>query len=156
MRREQTTLLHSFKGIFRYAPGGEQIALPSRAAVRYTPNEGVSFTPPENRRLNRAATVPTRQQQGSTTGRRAQVTLLDATNNHWWILFGVRGSRRTLQPTQIQVTDLTTDSHIFRQLKKIYRTHRGWLRLWLSVWRLDYCEVVKVCNQPNATPQSHY
>lgn len=145
MRKAQATPFSSIRGILQYA--GEQITRPSRAATRYTPQETSSSTPPKSVQLQplSGAAVPLQQQQGPTLGQQSQVTIPDPNNSlQWWILFGVRGARRTLVPTQIHVTSQTTDSHIFQELKRCYRIYRGRLRLWLSVWRLEYCEVVKV------------
>lgn len=61
-----------------------------------------------------------------------------------WILFGVKGSRRTLTPTQVSINDQSTDYSVFQELKRCYQTRRGRLRLWFSIWRLENCEVVKV------------
>ncbi|KAL6828399.1 hypothetical protein V8C40DRAFT_286390 [Trichoderma camerunense] len=145
VRKSRTTLLSSIKGILNYTNGG-QITRPSRAATRYTPQESSSSSPPESVQLQplAPAAVPLQQQQGPTIGQQAQATIPDSNNSlQWWILFGVRGARRTLVPTQIHVTSQTTDGHIFQELKRCYMIYRGRLRLWLSVWRLDYCEVVK-------------
>lgn len=61
-----------------------------------------------------------------------------------WILVGIQGARRTLTPAQIPVSDQSTDHDVFQELSKCYRAYRGRLRLWFSIWRLGYCEVVKV------------
>ncbi|EHK15609.1 uncharacterized protein TRIVIDRAFT_228635 [Trichoderma virens Gv29-8] len=142
VRGAKATLLSSVKGILRYT--GEKIALPSRAATRYTPQGDSSSTPPENQqyRLRRAVTLP--QPQGMTISQQIQEkTPESASNQQWWILFGVKGARRTLEPTQIHVTSRTTDGDIFQELKRSYKIYRGRLRLWFSVWRLEYCDVVK-------------
>ncbi|KAL7911036.1 hypothetical protein GGI35DRAFT_332667 [Trichoderma velutinum] len=144
VRKAQATILSSIKGILRYT--GALVARPSIAATRYTPQEGSSPTLPESQQQHLARAVPHRLQQGPTISQQTltQVTIPDATNNQqWWILLGIKGARRTLVPTQIHVTSQTTDSHIFLELKRYYRIYRGRLRLWFSVWRLDYCEVVK-------------
>ncbi|KAL6834007.1 hypothetical protein J3E69DRAFT_325707 [Trichoderma sp. SZMC 28015] len=142
VRKVQVTLFSSIKGILQYAGG--QITRPSRAATRYTPQESNPSTPPENQRQPLTGATPLQQQQGPTIGQQVQATIPDPNDSlQWWILFGVRGARRTLVPTQIHVTSQTTDSYIFQELKRCYTIYRGRLRLWLSVWRLDYCEVVK-------------
>lgn len=61
-----------------------------------------------------------------------------------WILLGIQGEKRTMEPAEIQVDEWTTDYHFFKALRLCYRRHRGKLRLWFSIWRLHYCEVVKV------------
>ncbi|KAL7800382.1 hypothetical protein V8C43DRAFT_302439 [Trichoderma afarasin] len=144
VKKSRTTLLSSIKGILNYTNGG-QITRPSQAATRYTPQTSSSSAPPQSVQLQPlAGAASPHQQQGSTIGQQAQVVTPGSTNNQqWWILLGIKGARRTLVPTQIHVTSQTTDSDIFQELKKSYKIHRGRLRLWFSVWRLDYCEVVK-------------
>lgn len=145
MKKSRTTLLSSIKGILNYTNGG-QITRPSQAATRYTPQTSSSSAPPQSVQLQPlAGAASPHQQQGSTIGQQAQVVTPGSTNNQqWWILLGIKGAQRTLVPTQIHVTSQTTDSDIFQELKNSYKIHRGRLRLWFSVWRLDYCEVVKV------------
>ena len=60
-----------------------------------------------------------------------------------WVLFGVQGSRRTLEISHIPINDQSNDSSLYCSLRQHYRTNRGRLKLWFSFWRLDYCEVVK-------------
>jgi hypothetical protein len=62
------------------------------------------------------------------------------------ILLGVQGSRRTLTPDQIIINASSTDSTLFQGIKQCYKTNRGRLRLWLSIWHLETCEVVRVCS----------
>lgn len=146
VKKTPATLRSSLEGIVRYI-SGEQAASSSQAAQRYTP-QNISPILPENRN---AAPIPLRplpplEQGHSTAGNDAQIPSPESTDDlEWWILFGVRGAWRTLVPTQIHVNSQTTDSHIFQELKKNYRLHRKRLSLWFSVWRLDHCEVVKVC-----------
>ncbi|KAL6696124.1 hypothetical protein J3F84DRAFT_373091 [Trichoderma pleuroticola] len=144
VKRSRATLLSSIKGILNYTNGGH-ITRPSQAATRYTPQASSSSAPPQSVQLQPlAGAVSPHQQQGSTIGQQAQAATPNSNNSlQWWILFGVRGARRTLVPAQIHVTSQTTDSYIFQELKRCYRIHRGKLRLWLSVWRLYSCEVVK-------------
>lgn len=146
VKKAPATMRSSLEGIIRYI-SGEQTASSSQAAQRYTP-QNISPILPENRN---SAPIPLRplpplEQGRSTAGLDAQMSSLESTDDlEWWILFGVRGAWRTLVPTQIHVNSQTTDSHIFQELKKNYRLHRKGPSLWLSVWQLDHCEVVKVC-----------
>ncbi|KAK8087878.1 hypothetical protein PG997_002839 [Apiospora hydei] len=59
-----------------------------------------------------------------------------------WVLLGVQGQRRTIDPAEILIDQWTTDHQFFKSLKASYRRYRGKLRLWFSIWRLHYCEVV--------------
>ena len=61
-----------------------------------------------------------------------------------YVLFGVPGSRRTLTASQVMIDNQSTDSSFFHDLKKCYEKHRGCLRLWFSIWRLEYCEIARV------------
>jgi hypothetical protein len=61
-----------------------------------------------------------------------------------FILFGVQGSRRSIELEHIEIDDYINDSHFYSSLRKHYRQHRGRLKLWLSIWRLGFCDGVKV------------
>ena len=92
------------------------------------------------------ASIQTLRQGSRTMNQQNQTPMPDPANQaSSYILFGVQGSRRTLTPSQILINDQSTDSSVFQDLKKCYQTHRGRLRLWFSIWHLEYCEVVKVC-----------
>ncbi|KAL7936336.1 hypothetical protein V8C35DRAFT_254880 [Trichoderma chlorosporum] len=141
VRNVQATLSSHVKGLVRYMSDG-QVAQPQRVHLHSSlQSTGTSFT---SRLQTPAELVPFNDQRGPTAGLQAQVAISDYANSlPKWILFGVKGGRRTLVPTQIRVVSGATDSHIFQELKRCYKAYRGRLRLWFSVWRLDYCEVVK-------------
>jgi hypothetical protein len=67
-----------------------------------------------------------------------------ATFNQLFILFGVKGPRRTLELAQIDTKRYTDDRTFFRDLRQKYRELRGFWRYWFSVWRLRHCDFVKV------------
>lgn len=46
--------------------------------------------------------------------------------------------------SQIPVNSRATDYSTFQELRRCYGSRWGRLRLWFSVWRLEYCESVKV------------
>ncbi|KAF4126272.1 hypothetical protein GMORB2_0008 [Geosmithia morbida] len=59
-------------------------------------------------------------------------------------IFLACGERRgTSTPTQVAVRRHATDSEVSEELRKWYRLRRGWVRLWFSIWRLEYCDAVK-------------
>jgi len=60
------------------------------------------------------------------------------------ILFGVQGSRWSLEIEQISVTTLLNDPAFFRQLKTRYKKHRSWLKRLLSPFRFRFCRFVKL------------
>lgn len=61
-----------------------------------------------------------------------------------FVFFGVKGSRRTLELAQIDTNQVSDDSLFFANMKREYKTLRGRLRYWLSIWRLSHCDFVKV------------
>lgn len=84
-------------------------------------------------------------QQGVVVASQQSTAVLahSATAIQSWILFGVQGSRRTMEISHIPINNQSNDSSLYRSLRQHYRTNRGRLKLWFSFWRLDYCEVVK-------------
>lgn len=61
-----------------------------------------------------------------------------------WVLLGVQGSRPTRIPGEVAVETSTTDYHFFKSLKAEYAKHRGRIRLWFSLWQLEYFEFAEV------------
>ena len=82
--------------------------------------------------------VQTRQQQASHTA------IIVQGNNQSVVLFGVKGSRITLELAQIDAVKYGKDNLFFLNLREEYKQRRGRLRYWLSVWRLSHCDFVKV------------
>jgi hypothetical protein len=62
-----------------------------------------------------------------------------------YILFGVKGARRTLELAQIDAKRHKDDGLFFMELRMHYKQLRGFWRRWFSVWRLKHCDFVKVC-----------
>lgn len=50
-----------------------------------------------------------------------------------YVLFGVKGSRRTLDLGQIGVNKNSDDNSLFQSLRLAYRKHRGFWRYWFSI-----------------------
>lgn len=65
--------------------------------------------------------------------------------NQLFVLFGVKGTRRTPELAQMNTYNYATDGEFFEDLKKEYRGLRGYLRYWFSVWQFSHCDFVKVC-----------
>lgn len=138
-----------FGRIYRNKPTAVA-SLSSTAAERYVPQElsqvpscRVSGSPRPDDRQSSAITLP--HQRDSLTNEFVPIAIPNTVARaRTWILFGVQGARRTLNPTQVMINDQSTDYELFQGLKKFYRLHRGRLRLWFSIWRLENCEVVKV------------
>lgn len=124
----------------------------SAASRRYTPQGNLasgssqSGSQPHSQSQASATTpVPGNQQLPPTTAQCVRTQTHGSSNrNDKWILFGANGGRRTLKPCQISINDQSTDYSVFQELKKAYRSQRGLLRLWFSIWQLEYCQVVKV------------
>jgi hypothetical protein len=83
-----------------------------------------------------------------------QVNINIAGNTELFVLFGVKGWRRTLELAQIDVSKHMDDDTFFQALLKEYRNCRGFLRYWLSVWQFQYCDFVKVSLLWNMTARS--
>jgi hypothetical protein len=64
--------------------------------------------------------------------------------NQLFVLFGVKGTRRTLELAQINTKKHTNDKTFFEDMRNEYRYLRGYLRYWFSVWRFSHCDFVKV------------
>ena len=138
-----------FKDMFRKATPAPAATSTSSAAQRYTPPRNAAPAPGSSSngrgQSNLTASIQHHQQRSVITDQQGQTASPDpAGQTQFYILFGVQGSRRTLTPGQVPINDQSTDSSIFRDLKKCYQIYRGKLRLWFSIWRLEYCEVVKV------------
>jgi hypothetical protein len=73
-----------------------------------------------------------------------------STQNHYiqkkslWFIFKIEGPRAAPMWDQFGDEDLGTDRLFQQRLKQRHHRLRGWLRLWLSYWRLSYWEFVKV------------
>ncbi|GFF25909.1 hypothetical protein IFM61606_09579 [Aspergillus udagawae] len=151
-KASRVLLTTSTEDILHKAPSASTAATVSVAAQKYTPPENVKCTSSSAHGIlpsdggQSSVTAPTQPHQGSPiTGQQVQIAAPNPTGQtQSWILFGVQGARRTLTPAQISVNDQSTDYSVFQELKESYRTHRGRLRLWFSIWRLEFCEVVKV------------
>ena len=64
--------------------------------------------------------------------------------NQLFIMFGVKGPRRTLELAQIGTEEQSDDHTLFTELRNKYKILRGFWRYWFSVWRLNHCDFVKV------------
>ena len=117
----------------RYTPPGN--AIPSA-----TTGQGLQSTDISQSNMDQGQS----QQQGTVVAsQQSPAALVPATAIQSWVLFGVQGSRRTLEISNIPISNHSNDSSFYRSLRQHYRTNRGRLQLWFSFWRLDYCEVVK-------------
>ena len=129
----------------------------SRASARYTPTSSAVSTSSTSQDMQNSGSddaeietqrQPRRQQSQIETGQLTTTVTNSAAAERTWILFGVQGSRPTLEINHIQITSQSNDSSFYRSLRRCYRDNRGRLKLWFSFWRLDYCEVVKACFNP--------
>lgn len=65
-------------------------------------------------------------------------------NESLWVTFGVDGSQSTPEVDQIGSVDLMFDHTFIKELRSRHKKLRGWMRSYLSIWRLHYWEFVKV------------
>jgi hypothetical protein len=125
----------------------------SRAGEAYTPTSAraQSSTTPSSGTSNANSTISgtkqtpskgiilaSQQSHGSKGGRARSPTAAH------YILLGAQGPARTLTPAEVHVNDQSTDSSVFHDLRERYEIHRGFWRMWFSIWRLEYCHVAKV------------
>lgn len=104
------------------------------------PTTGVSRTPQHSQTRNTSTTqeAQTNQQQPTNTAINVQGTSQSV------VLLGVKGPRITLELAQIDTIKNGKDNLFFWSLKQQYKQHRGSVRYWLSIWRLNHCDFVKV------------
>ena len=123
----------------------------SSASQRYTPPSSAISSPTTGQASQSATIGQSNADQDQSQHQRAVIAsqqstaalVHPATTIQSWVLFGVQGSRRTLEVNHIPVNNHSNDTSLYCSLRQHYRANRGRLRLWFSFWRLDYCEVVK-------------
>lgn len=142
-----------FGSVFRKANLASLASLTSSAARRYTPPGDAATTSPSTTgsepkagdKSSLASSIQSMEQESTIAAQQGPTAAPGpAGQTDSYVLFGVQGSQRTLRPDQISINSRSTDSSVFQGLKKCYQIHRGRLRLWFSIWRLENCEVVKV------------
>lgn len=84
------------------------------------------------------------QRTASSNQQAAQISINMPQKNEAFVLFGVKGTRRTLELAQINARKYVNDSAFFWDMRKQYRELRGFLRYWFSIWRFSHCDFVKV------------
>lgn len=115
---------------------------PSGAASTSSGGVGSTPLPPINATPGTPGAMDTQGGQASTLVRSGLNELL-------WITFGVEGSQSTPEVDQIGSDDQTFDQIFIKELRSRHRRLRGWMRLYLSIWRLHYWEFVKVSHSGN-------
>lgn len=100
-----------------------------------------------------SSTSPTSSQMGTgstsdsgslSTLRGVEIRDDSFSNRRLWVLFGVQKNRPTLKLAQLNTENYKDDDAFFQALKKKYRKRRGFWKTWFSIWRLSYCDFVKV------------
>ena len=61
-----------------------------------------------------------------------------------FVLFTVKGARRTPEVAQINAQDYSDDGRFFVKPRSEYKSLRGYLRYWFSIWTLSHCDFIKV------------
>ena len=67
-----------------------------------------------------------------------------------FVLFGVKGTRRTLELPQVHVNVYHRDPGFFLELRDQYRASQGYWRYCFSVWKFGYCDFAKVSSTATA------
>ena len=95
--------------------------------------------------IRRAANIPHNSAgPASSSQNEALVNINEPARANLYVLFGVKGSRRTLELEQVEVNKHSDDNSFFQSLRLAYRKHRGFWRYWFSIWQLNHCDFVKV------------
>ena len=127
----------------------------STARQRYTPPSSSSTTTPvaNSQRTSGSSTSPSAMNSSSSSPQiSGQPTAVAATavaatalpNPSLRVLFGVQGSRWSLEVEQISITAAMNDPAFFRELKTRYSKHRSWMKKLVSPFRFRFCRFVKV------------
>ncbi|KAH8821287.1 hypothetical protein F5884DRAFT_850522 [Xylogone sp. PMI_703] len=104
-------------------------------------SQGAQPTP---KRSNQSTNFPRQYQNNALDSQTGFQTGIGASVlKHLFILFGVKGNRRTLELAQIDVKQLHDDADFFMILRNNYRELRGFWKYWFSVWTLRHCDFVK-------------
>ncbi|KAI4637814.1 hypothetical protein J4E83_000632 [Alternaria metachromatica] len=130
---------------FRAAAGGS-----SRASQRYTPTSTSATSAPVASPQTAGGVNSNLSAPGSASsplqvlGQPATVPSKTVPGPSLRVLFGVQGSRWSLEVEQISVTALLNDPAFFRELKTRYKKHRSWIKRLISPFRFRFCRFVKL------------
>lgn len=95
--------------------------------------------------IGQTGTGMTPQGMVSSNSQNSQMPINIARVKSLFVLFGVKGTRRTPELAQMDAYSYASDCEFFGHLKKKYRELRGYLRYWFSVWQFSHCDFVRVC-----------
>jgi hypothetical protein len=65
-----------------------------------------------------------------------------------WIIVGFQSNNGSAELEHIAIDGFTNDSSFFRSLRGYHWKHRGFFKIWFSVWRVGACDSVRVCFSP--------
>lgn len=122
----------------------------STARQRYTPTEtSATSTPVAGSQTARGNTtnpsaVNSSNSSPQVSGQPTAVLQTAYPDPSLRVLFGVQGSRWSLEVEQIDVTTLLNDPAFFRELKTRYKKHRSWIKRLVSPFRFQFCRFVKL------------
>jgi hypothetical protein len=106
---------------------------------------GTNVQPTGNGQLKNNPSSPPQHQGTSSAGQsHISASTSSTPSSNRWILFGVQGSRLSMELEHIEIDDYMNDSRFYRSLREHYQKHRSKLKLWCSIWRLGFCDGVKV------------
>ncbi|KAF2130731.1 hypothetical protein P153DRAFT_336557 [Dothidotthia symphoricarpi CBS 119687] len=121
----------------------------SKAMQRYTP-PGSSSASSSTQISQNLSQIPSNTTSGNGSTKSVQVqgnstnsTIAPPPPVSNWVLFGVQGSRWSLELEHIGISNLINDPTFFSELKSRYKRHRGWTRFLLSPFRFRFCRFVK-------------
>ena len=122
----------------------------STASQRYTPATSSTISTPVTSSpvAGRTGTSPSAINSSNfaprITGQPTNVPPTAVPDPSLRVLFGVQGSRWSLEIEQIGVTALLNDPAFFRELKTRYKKHRSWIKRLVSPFRFRFCRFVKL------------
>ena len=116
------------------------------AAQKYAPSGGsIPLSSGNNAQESQpAGNAPVQPVLGTQVMINTPITNAIGCNTRSWVIFGVNGGHTTPELDQIGDHHLTSDIMFLRKLRRKHREHRGWARTYLSCWRLNHWEFVKV------------
>lgn len=121
----------------------------STSSSSNSPLSPTSLTPSSS--FSTSSTLPISTQysngnssNGLTSGTQGpQANIIISASNDFYVLFAVKGWRRTLELAQIHIPSSIDDEAFFKALLQEYRNRRGFLRYYFSVWQFRHCDFVK-------------
>jgi hypothetical protein len=127
------------------AGGASSPSNSSTARQRYTPtSSSTTSTPVVGGTSTNPAATNNSSSAPQVSGQPTTAPLTAIPDPSLRILFGVQGSRWSLEVEQINITAVLNDPAFFRELKTRYKKHRSWIKRLVSPFRFRFCRFVKL------------